>query len=137
MANETELQAALGSFVEVELLDAEGNREPLAFDIVREKAADFDRGLLGVNTPLAIAIRGKPVGATVAYRMGDIRQVRILSVRPSQNTTAEDITERRRDVLEEARRKAERTNSEMFASSYSGKWGDYNIDEAPADGTTG
>ena len=32
-------------------------------------------------------------------------------------------------LLEEARRKAERTNVDMFASSFSGKWGDYSTDE--------
>ncbi len=36
---------------------------------------------------------------------------------------------RRQAILDEAVRKAERTDAEMFAASYNGKWGDYNTDE--------
>ena len=51
-------QARLGAYVAVELIDEQGNVEPLAFDIVREEYADFERGRLGVQTPLAKAILG-------------------------------------------------------------------------------
>jgi hypothetical protein len=119
----------VGTHVEVDLVDEQGGTERMAFDLVAENAADFDRGLLGINTPLAKAIRGKPAGGSVPYVMGDIRSVRILHVRPSEVDAAPDAEARRQATLDEARRKAERTNADMFASSFSGKWGDYNTDE--------
>lgn len=118
-------QARLGAYVAVELLDEQGNAEPLAFDIVREQFADFDRGLLGVQTPLAKALLGKPVGAVVQYQMGDIRRVRIVSVRPSAHAALTNTEEQRQSQLQKAIDAVERTNAEIFAASYTGKWGDY------------
>ena len=40
-----------------------------------------------------------------------------------------DAAERRQAAYDEALRKAERTNAEMFASSYGSKWGGYELDE--------
>lgn len=125
-------QARLGAYVEVELIDEQGKVEPLAFDIVREEQADFEHGRLGVQTPLAKAILGKRVGVVLHYRMGDIRQVRIVNVRPSQPTTLENRKEQRQAQLQKALDAVERTNAEMFAASYTGKWGDYELtDEQP------
>lgn len=120
-------QARLGAYVEVELIDERGNREPMRFDIVREEHADLDRDRLGVQTPLARALIGKRVGALIPYRMGDIRQVRIVSVRPSQATTLENTEEQRQAQLQKALDAVERTNAEVFAASYTGKWGDYEL----------
>lgn len=120
-------QVGLGTHVQVELIDQQGNGEPMAFDLVREQMADMERGLLGENTPLAKAIRGKAVGSTVPYNMGDIRRVRIVSVRPSALDEAVDAEARRQAILKKAIDDAERTNAEMFASSFTGKWGDYNL----------
>jgi hypothetical protein len=121
----------LGCHVVVELIDEQGNAERLAFDLVDEQAADFDRGLLGVNTPLGRALRGKFAGSEVAYVVGDVRRVRILEVSPAQVADIGHAAARRRAVLDKARRKAERTNAELFASSYDGKWGDYSTDDMP------
>lgn len=129
MQGETALRAMVGTQVEVELVDEGGGAERMVFELVAENAADFDRGLLGINTPLAKAIRGKAEGSVVAYAMGDIRSVRIVGVRPSEVDAAPDAAERRQATLDEARRKAERTNADLFAASYSGKWGDYRTDE--------
>lgn len=129
----TETQRArvgLGCHVEVELIDDRDEVERMAFDLVTENAADFDRGLLAETTPLAKAIRGKPEGMVIAYTQGDIRRVRIVAVRPSTISAAPDAAARRQAVLDAARHKAEQTNAEMFAASFSGKWGDYEI--APA-----
>ena len=120
-------QARLGAYVEVELIDERGNREPMRFDIVREEHADLDRDRLGVQTPLAKALIGKRVGALIPYRMGDIRQVQIMSVRPSQATTLENTEEQRQAQLQKALDAVERTNAEVFAASYTGKWGDYEL----------
>ncbi|MCC6458743.1 MAG: GreA/GreB family elongation factor [Caldilineaceae bacterium] len=129
MSDNQRAQVGQDSHVEVELVDEENNRERMAFDLVADSAADFALGRVGVGTPLGKAIRGKFVGSVVPYVMGDIRQVRILSASPLQAPATDDAAARRQAILDEARRKAERTNSDMFASSYSGKWGDYSTDE--------
>jgi hypothetical protein len=118
-------QVNIGTHVEVELIDQQGNGEPLSFDIVLEEFADFERGFLGANTPLAQAILGQCAGGVVPYRRGDINGVRIVSVGPSQTSAPTDAAERRQAVLKKALDKAERTTAEMFATSYSSKWGNY------------
>jgi hypothetical protein len=70
----------------------------------------------------------------VSYVQGDICKVRILSATPLQSKADDDAAARRQAILDEARRKAERTNTDMFASSYSGKWGDYSTDEMEYNG---
>lgn len=120
-------QARLGAYVEVELIDEQGQRERMGFDIVRAEHADWDRGRLGVQTPLAKAIIGKQLGALVNYRMGDIHQVRIIAIRPSQQATLDNTEEQRQAQLQKALDAVERTNAEVFAASYTGKWGDYEL----------
>jgi len=116
---------AIGMHVEVELIDLHGDGETLSFDLVSERAADFDEGRLGANTPLAQAIIGQDVGVLLPYNRGDVRSVRILSVRPALDPTPDDATERRQETLKRAVAAAERTNAAIFAASFSGKWGDY------------
>ena len=122
-------QVGIGTHIEVELIDEQGNSEAMTFDLVRENVADMAQGLLGENTPLAKAIRGKFVGNSVPYKMGDICRVRIVNVRPSEIVAPADAEERRQQILKKALSEAERTNADMFASSFSGKWGDYNTDD--------
>jgi len=117
------------TMVTVELVDEFGMGEQLQFEIVADRAADFEQGLLGESTPLARAILGHAVGKTLPYEHGDIRTVRIISVTPSESTPAVDAAEQRRLRIEEALHEVERTNADMFASSFSGKWGNYNTDE--------
>ncbi len=119
------LSIGIGVHVEMELIDGEGRCEPLAVDIVKAQAADLAQGFLGANTPLARAIRGLAAGSDAPYVMGDIRRVRIVRVTPSQVVAPADAKERREAVLQKALSDAERTNAEIFASSFSGKWGDY------------
>jgi len=119
------LPVEIGVHVELELIDEQGHREPLAVDIVKAQAADLAQGFLGANTPLARALRGQVAGAEVPYTMGDIHRVRIVRVTPSQTIAPADAKERREAVLQKALSDAERTNAEIFASSFSGKWGDY------------
>jgi hypothetical protein len=123
--NDAPVTVEIGVHVELELIDDQGGREPLAVDIVKAQSADLTRSFLGANTPLARAIRGQTAGSEVPYLMGDIRRVRILRVTPSQTIAPADAKERREAVLQKALSDAERTNAEMFASSFSGKWGDY------------
>jgi len=127
-ANDAARQIGLGSHVEIELIDAQGNAEPMAFDLVPAQRADMSRGLVSADAPLGKAVRGKFVDALIPYPMGDIRQIRIISVAPAQTPTGVDAESRRAEVLKKALDDAERTNAQMFASSFSGKWGDYNPD---------
>lgn len=117
-----------GSQVEVELIDQAGETERMAFTIASALAADLARGLLGENTPLARAIIGQPVGSAVTYTMGDIRNVRIVSAKAAPSLALGDAEARRAVILHKARAAAERTNAEMFAASFSGKWGDYDAE---------
>jgi hypothetical protein len=123
-AEEPPLYVEFGSHVTIELIDEQGHSETMSFDIVNAHAADLERGWLGENTPLARAIMGQAVGQEVAYRQGDIQRVRILSVEPAQSRPSSRVEERQA-ALKKAQTEAERTNAEMFASSFSGKWGDY------------
>ena len=127
-ANAPTAQIGLGSHVEIDLIDEQGHAERLAFDLVPAKQADMGRGLLSADAPLGKAVRGKFVGALIPYPMGDIRQIRIVSVGPGQSSGAVDAQVRRAAVLQKALHDADRTNAQMFASSFSGKWGDYDPD---------
>lgn len=118
-------KVAVGARVQVELLDERGQSEILSFDIVPERAADFERGHLGENTPLAQAILGQPAGSELPYAMGDIKSVRILSVEPAQIEKLEDAVAQREASAKKALAAIERTDAAVFASSFSGKWGDY------------
>jgi hypothetical protein len=119
------MRVQIGARVDLELIDDQGTCEPLAVDIVKAQSADLAQGFLGANTPLARAIRGLTAGSEAPYAMGDIRRVRIVRVTPSQTIAPADARERREAVLQKALSDAERTNAEIFASSFSGKWGDY------------
>jgi hypothetical protein len=133
MSQERTLPVGIGTHVIVQLIDAEGTAEAFAFDLVHADAADLAQGRLGADTPLAQARRGKRAGAVVVYAMGDICRVQIVEVLPATTPAPKDAAARRAAVLEEARRKAERTNTDMFASSYSGKWGDYHTEDMAED----
>ena len=125
------LSSGIGAHVEVELIDQHGQREAMTFDIVSAKYADLARGLLAANTPLARAIRGLQAGAEVPYAMGDIRSVRVVSVNRSETTDLEDVSKQRAAVLRNALNAAQRTDAEVFAASFSGKWGDYDMSDVP------
>jgi hypothetical protein len=120
-------QAAIGTCVELELLAGDTTVDRMTADIVFDKFADLTQDFLGASAPLAKAIVGKPMGASVAYAMGDITHVYIVSVARSVRTPPADAADQRQAILDEARRKAERTNAEMFASSYGSKWGNYEV----------
>lgn len=118
-------RVAPGTQVEVELIGQEGNSEHLAFVLVADDAADFDAGLLGVGTPLAQALLGQQVGAQIDYRRGDLHQVRITGLTWHRQEMPTQAAERRQAVYDRALQESERTDALNFASSYNGKWGDY------------
>jgi hypothetical protein len=111
--------------VELELIDLEGRSEAMSVNIVEDQAADFRAGFLGIGTPLAGAILGQPAGKTLAYQSGDLRAVKIKSIRVSTVEPEGNAAAQRDVVIKKAVADSDRTNAVLFASSFSGKWGDY------------
>lgn len=126
MAESEEIrQVGIGVHVELDLVNQAGEPERMAFDIVRDEAADFDRGQLGAGTPLGKALLGKFTGNTISYKMGDIHSVKIVAIRPLQSAIDPSAAERRQQVIDEAVEKARQTDAEIFAASFTSKWGGY------------
>jgi hypothetical protein len=125
MAGGSALKIYPGRHVELEIQYAGGEVERLSLDLVSDTAADFEQGFLGQSTPLAQAILGRAAGEVVAYRAGDALEVRILSVSAELSAKPTDLSERREETLRKALRDSDRTSTILFASSYNGKWGDY------------
>ncbi len=113
-----------GLLIQVELTFEDGT-ERLEFVIVPDEQADFSAGFLGAGTPLAQSILGKQVDSLVPYSVGDARSVRILSISKTDKTPPKDAAARREERLRQAIEQSDRTNAMIFASSFSGKWGDY------------
>ncbi len=111
----------------IELLDRQDGGERLEFDIVPDRMADLARGFLGEGTPLAKALAGQPAGAVIPYHQADIVQVRILSITTAASSPV-DREPQRQATLRRALEEADRTNAILFASSFTGKWGDYEPD---------
>lgn len=114
----------LGLLVRVEISYQDEN-DQLAFVIVPDDQADFGAGFLGESTPLAKTILGEETGAQIPYFKGDAHSVRVLSIEPTDRTPSLETAERREKKMKEAVQQVERTNAVIFASSFSGKWGDY------------
>jgi hypothetical protein len=124
MEDEKESRVQPGLLIEVEIAYS-SEAERLQFVIVPDQQADFAAGFLGESTPLAQAILGEPLGAEIPYFTGDARSVHILSVTTTERKPGEDAADRRQKKLRQAVEQSERTNAMIFASSFSGKWGDY------------
>lgn len=133
LANERNAPQAVALFthVEVEMSDEWGEAEKLAFDIVPDAQADYYAGYLGEGTPLAKAIMGCRVGNLVVYKAGDAAcKVRILSIGPAA-AEAGGEAEARRAAVEQAREQIAKTDAMIFASTFEGKWGEYEINSEP------
>lgn len=120
---------ATNTRIKIELVSKTRTREKLEFVLVPDDAADFDRGLLGLGTPLAQAILGHAAEETLDYKRGDIVQVKILSVQPNTASTAPAAGEAREETLRRARDKAELDNMVSFALTFDSKWGDYDPEQ--------
>ena len=116
---------ALGTRVEVEMITEHGDSERLTFDLVPDRAADFAQGFLGASTPLARAIMGRPAGSLVPYRVGDMAEVRILSVALSERRAPEDAADARQARTQEAVDQAKLDEMVQLALTVNVKWGDY------------
>jgi hypothetical protein len=117
-----------GLLVQVEIAyhpGAELEKERLEFVIVPDELADFNAGFLGQGTPLAQAILGEPVGSAVPYFNGDALSVTILAASPTSRVPSQETAVRRQERYRQALEQSDRTSAMIFASSFSGKWGDY------------
>jgi len=130
MTQENPVLVALGTHVEVELIDETGSTEHLAFDLVPDEQADFANGFLGAGTPLAQAIWSRRAGELVAYRLGDVISVRLVTVTPAVRKPEEDVAAKRQAVIQRAVAESERISDMVFALAVGSKWGDYDPGEA-------
>jgi len=115
----------VGTHVEVELIDEAGASERLTFDLVPDKQADFAHGFLGESTPLAQAILGQTAGSVVAYRVGDVVKVSVLTVTPEARVPVEDVAAKRQAVIQQVVAESHRISDMVFALAVGSKWGDY------------
>jgi hypothetical protein len=132
-SNATSVLVAIGTHVEVELIDESGAGELLAVDIVPDNQADFSSGFLGAGTPLAQAILGQPAGSVVPYKVGDILQVRILKVASKASAPPADVEAKRQAVIQKAIAQSELVSDMAFALAVGSKWGDYDPGETVSD----
>ncbi|MFZ5855566.1 MAG: GreA/GreB family elongation factor [Chloroflexota bacterium] len=115
------------STVLVELVDSSGAAEQVTFTLVESKQADFKSGLLDENAPLGRVLIGHRAGEVLPYAIGDLKEVRILSVERSE-TVPLDAAEKRRKTVRNAEAQAEIINQLNFATASGSKWGDYDVD---------
>lgn len=111
----------------VELIDGSGAAEQVTFTLVESKQADFKSGLLDENAPLGRALIGHRAGEILPYAVGDLKEVRILSVERSE-TAPLNAAEKRRQTVRDAEAQAEIINQLNFATASGSKWGDYDVD---------
>ena len=125
---EQDLTVRPGLLVQVEISYAPGaevEKERLEFVIVPDELADFPAGFLGQGTPLAQAVLGEPVDSVIPYFIGDALSITILAVSQTSKTASQETAARRQERYRQAVEQADRTSVMIFASSFSGKWGDY------------
>jgi hypothetical protein len=122
------LPVLLGSRVDLELVDTTGEVERRQFTVVAEKQADFRAGLLGENTPLARVLLGRHAGEVIPYRVGDLHEVRILTVTKTSAPISGDSAEKRRSIVQEAANQSEIISQLIFATARGSKWGEYDVD---------
>ena len=112
----------------MELVDSSGESEKREFKIVIGKQADFSSGYLDENTPLGQALLGHCEGEIIPYSLGDLREVRILSVVCEDGSVPSDAARKRRADVQKAAAQSEITNQMIFATASGSKWGDYDVD---------
>jgi len=113
------------------MIDRDGQRERLCVVIVPAEAADFVHGYLGINTPLAHAIIGEQAGEVIPYLKGDIQAIEIIEVTKEAQLPSEDAAKRRAEEMKKTLKEVQNTSAMLFASSFSGKWGDYDPNSIP------
>ena len=120
-----------GSKVIFDLIDRAGHKERLSVVIVADESADFEHGYLSENTPLGKVLLGERPGNVIPYLKDDIMAIEILQVTKATDLPSLDAAEKRKVRMRKAIREVENTSAMVFASSFSGKWGDYDPDSIP------
>lgn len=123
------LKVALGTRVEMELVDEAGKGEHLVLTLVPEEQADLKSGWLSINAPLAQAVLGRRAGETLPYEHGDLRQVHILAVHAGAAKPTKEAAARRKAAIRKAIQYSDYVNAMIFAGAVNSKWGDYDIDK--------
>lgn len=121
----------VGCQVELDLKDRSGKKERLKFVIVEDEAADFANGYLSENTPLAKSLLGERAGNIIPYLKDDILSIEIIAINKPTRKPSYNAAEKRKAMMKKAIQEVEDTNAMVFASSFSGKWGDYDPDSIP------
>lgn len=121
----------VGCQVELDLKDRSGKKERLKFVIVEDDAADFANGYLSENTPLAKSLLGERAGNIIPYLKDDILSIEIIAINKPTRKPSYNAAEKRKAMMKKAIQEVEDTNAMVFASSFSGKWGDYDPDSIP------
>jgi hypothetical protein len=119
---------AVGSRVELELVDEPGTAERLSLAIVPDEQADLAGGYLGAGTPLAQAILGKTAGTAVAYTRGELVEIRILAVESAGAAPGGDRAAARQAILRRAVDRSELAETLRLALTVDVKWGPYDPD---------
>lgn len=127
----------IGCHVEINLIDREGKKDHLSLDIVSDELADFTQGFLGASTFLAKILMGERAGTTIPYLKDDIYAIEVLDVSPSTSKPTEEAIKQRRAQMDKTIREVQHTSAVLFASSFSGKWGDYDPDSLPEEDKPG
>jgi hypothetical protein len=122
-----------GCHVELYLITRDGKRDKLNIDIVPDEIADFSQGFLGAGTPLARILMGEKAGTVIPYLKDDIHAIEVLSVSVSTTEPPKDIDKVRKANMARTIHEVEHTSAVVFASSFSGKWGDYDPGSLPED----
>jgi len=117
-----------GCRVVVELVESTGESEQRVFTIVSPQQADFRTGLLDESAPLARALVGHFAGQILPYRLGGLKEVRILEVKRVPGIVSTEAADQRRADVKNAEAQSEATSQMIFASARGSKWGDYEVD---------
>ena len=120
--------AQIGTQVKIALVHRSGEREVLAFDLVRDEWADYAAGFLGASTHLAKAILGESPGTLIPYFTDELQAIEMLTVTESTRKPDESTLEQRTANLKEARDQIDFRNAVLFAASTDTKWGSYDAD---------
>lgn len=117
-----------GSKVSIELVDQSGDAEQMTFTLVESGQADLRSGLLDEAAPLARVLIRRRAGEVIRYTVGDLKEVRILSVGQGEGDVTADAAEKRRETVLKAEAQSEIINQLNFATASGSKWGDYDVD---------
>jgi len=127
-SNEQTLRIGLNYRVLVELVDPSGDSDRREFILVNAKQADIKSSLLGENTPLGRALIGHCAGEVIPYEVGDLQEIRILTVARLDGSDLPDAAGERRAAVRKAAAQSEITNQMIFSTASGSKWGDYEVD---------